>query len=231
MFHANINIEIIIGVIIALIYLIINRNMLINMLSEIQIIFFMSAIIFAVLHYTLKLNNNEKIRTTLLLVTGLYLLIGFYSRIKENFEEPKKEVNRVTSINNALDKVMVENETTQQKKDLLTNDKEVEISSSDKSVVITKLSSDGDAKEINNVIKNNQMNIEETTAIISKPVEKTRVDTQKFKIKSKKVDDLQSKYTILPIDQWMKPDYITQINLPSCQCPTIAPWTGSYLEY
>jgi len=51
------------------------------------------------------------------------------------------------------------------------------------------------------------------------------------KIKKPTKEEIAAKYTILPIDQWMKPNSIDIINATSCSCPTIAPWTGAYMEY
>ena len=45
------------------------------------------------------------------------------------------------------------------------------------------------------------------------------------------LDKIRNKYTILPIDQWMKPDAIDIINATSCSCPTISPWGENAMAY
>jgi len=45
------------------------------------------------------------------------------------------------------------------------------------------------------------------------------------------LEEIQNKYTILPIDQWMKPNAVDIIKAVPCMCPTVSPWEGSPLEY
>jgi len=93
------------------------------------------------------------------------------------------------------------------------------------SLVITEgISGEKSAIEETKKMADQQLSVEETAE--PEPISKKQEPRP-----TTDLEKIQNKYTILPIDQWMKPNAVDIINATPCMCPTVAPWGGSPLSY
>ena len=210
--------------------------MIIYLLKTLVLLVVLFIIIKVSLGILLNGMNENKLVKTSIIMTGIigifYVLICGNMGGYEGFEEVENaqtaeqnkqiEENVEEDLQKLLNEVMEKDDT---KEDIIEDGPKPVTNSSE--IVTEGISDEENKVKESKDIAVRQPQVQESAEPLPMPIEiKEHVDKQE------QIDQkIASKYTILPIDQWMKPNSIDIINATSCSCPTIAPWTGAYMEY
>jgi len=210
--------------------------MIIYLLKTLVLLVILFLIIRVSLAVLLKDLNEDKLVKVSISLTGIigifYILVCGNMGGYEGFEEVENaqtaeqnkqiEENVEEDLQKLLNEVMEKDDT---KEDIIEDGPKPTLNSSE--VIIDGISDEENKVEESKDIAVRQPTVEESAEPLPMPTEiKEHVEKQD------QIDQkIAAKYTILPIDQWMKPNSIDIINATSCSCPTVAPFSGSYLEY
>lgn len=200
---------------------------LIKLLIIIAIIFLITMII---LEYFIKtISQKELIRISALL-TGVISTIFILSMEKiENFEETDIETEEEEveeqqlkeDIKDDLQTLLDDMVEKVNENDIETEESEPQLSS-DTSRTRTELSQEKSGISLDNEIAENQKKVEETAL----PME---IPSSADAVISKISQETQNKYTLMKIEDWLKPmgQRATEIG---CSCPNIPAWGANFME-
>ena len=227
---------------------------LIKTIIPIIVLFIVNRIVLGI---SLKGVSEEKIIRASIILTGIISILYIFSCGNiEGFEEVENaetagqtaqiEENVEEDLQELLNTIMEKDDT---KEDIIEDGPKPSVNES----IVTTEGTSGQEQDIEGSkdIAVKQPHVEETADVMPMPTkledrptsrslaEQQAVATNIDKEFPQKIEQpkqlteqqVQQKYTILPIDQWMKPDAVDIINATSCSCPTVAPWGGAPMNY
>ena len=203
-------------------------------LKILSIIILLSIIVILTLKTTLNIQEDKLVQTTIILVGTITIIYIIFDKVsnKEGFEvtenaenvEQQKEIeeNVAKDVQKILNTVMDENNTNEIIED-------GPKPSTNSSLVNNEISETKNEIQDNLNIEKNQKNVEYTSAPIQLYNEdntiKTEIDVVKQDELTKQVED---KYNILPVEQWLKPEAKDIIKATPCMCPTVSDYNDMY---
>ena len=196
------------------------------------VLFLIIRVSLAILLKELNEDKLVKVSITLTGIIGIFYILMCGNMGYEGFEEVENaqtaeqnkqiEENVEEDLQKLLNTVMEKDDA---EEDIIEDGPKPALNSSE--VVTEGISDEENKVEESKDIAVRQPQVEESAEPLPMPTEiKEHVDKQD------QIDQkIAAKYTIMPIDQWMKADAVDIISATSCSCPSIAPWSGAYMEY
>lgn len=217
--------------------------MLLNILKLIGIIILIFFTIYITLKIFLKEIYNKKLIRISIYITciiSIYFVLFFYDNKKENFEEVIN--SEVDEQNKELEKNVEENI-----EGILTNIENKSITEPDiiedgpklntnKSQEKIAIDETENQVEISKKLPELQEDVLESPDVIEKPLlneekrEEPKIEIKSFS-KTELEKEIEKKYNILPVEQWVKPDAKDIFKKTPCMCPSVSNYNDAYALY